>query len=238
MATFMGSWRSSDSDSLGRLCAPLVRKRPRMTCQSRFLRRVRTRQDRRCPRFHHYKEVRHEKKIEKKDVQRAAAELSSEFARRVGGLADLFENWRKLDVARSVIDSLIAGDAEAFGKLSRSLAWEPGGSVRPLDACIFLRGVVEKIVESRSEKVRRLPPTLSSQQKAELFLIVRQANQNGWPMQFGPEALIADQGRQVIGGPDFLNALVGAGLVSCGLETVADVSGLSLVFGPPRRVCV
>ncbi len=172
------------------------------------------------------------------DFKEGVAELSSEFARRVGALADLFESWRKPDVARAVIDSLIAGDGGTFRKLSQPLNWDPSGTPRPLDKCFFLRELVEKIVESRMEKVCRLPPAFSSDQRVLHFLTVMEARRKGWQMVYGPEELIADKGRQVIGGAEFLSALLAAGLVTCKDEPVAEVSGLSVVLGPPSRVCV
>jgi hypothetical protein len=176
--------------------------------------------------------------LQERNVEKAIAELSSEFAQRVGALADLFESWRKPAVARTVIGSLIAGDTATFGKLSQSLNWEPGGTPRPLGKCFYLRELVDKIVESRREQVCRLSPEFSSEQRSLYFLMVMEARRRGWPMVFGPEGLIADRGRQVIGGPDFLDALVRAGLVTCKEELVADISGLTVAWGPPSRVCV
>ena len=178
--------------------------------------------------------------LQENDVEKAVAELSSEFGRRVGALADLFENWRKPNVARAVIDSMIAGDAEAFRKLSRSLNWEPpptGGIPQQLDTCLVLSGLIEKILESRQEEVCRLPTEFSPEQRSLFYLILLNAHRQRWAVVLGPPGLIADKGRQVVGGPEFLSALNAAGLVTCKLEPIED-GGLSLVLGPPGRVCV
>jgi len=175
-----------------------------------------------------------------KDVEQAVAELSGEFARRVGALADLFENWRQPAVARAVIDSVLAGDSMTFRKLSDGLSWDlpvTGGIPQPLNRCFWLRALVERILESRQERVCRLPATLSPEQRSLYFLILMNAHQQGWTIVLGPPGLTADKGRQVVGGPEFLAALERAGLVTCNDEPVED-GGLSLVLGPPSRVCV
>jgi hypothetical protein len=177
---------------------------------------------------------------EERDAERAVAEFSAEFARRVGALADLFENWRKPRVARAVIDSVIAGDAEAFRRLSDSLKWEPpptGGIPPQLDKCFWLRSLIETIAESRKETVCRLPPEFSPGQRGLYASILLTAYRNGWAVILGPPGLTADKGRQVVGGPEFLAALNRAGLVTCNEEPIED-GGLSVVLGPPSRVCV
>ena len=93
-------------------------------------------------------------------IEAAVAELSDEFARRVGGLADLFDSWRRPEVARALIDSMISGDREAFGDLHSGL------DLPILNICAWAREVVDVIVEaSASARVCRLRTDLSPEER-------------------------------------------------------------------------
>jgi len=176
--------------------------------------------------------------LNQEDVETSIAELSDEFARRVGALADLFARWREPDVARAVIDSMIAGDPEAFRKLSRSLKWNfpPIDGIPPvLGKCLWLSELIEKIVPPRTEMVCRLRTDLSPAERARYYMLVLQFSRLGKmpalqapssPSFLGP----------VVPPSEFLEALKAENLVTCQEEPVDN--GLSLVLGPPSRVCV
>lgn len=172
------------------------------------------------------------------DVETSIAELSDEFARRVGALADLFASWRKPDVARAVIDSMIAGDPKAFRKLSRSLKWDfpPTDDIPPvLGKCLWLSELIEKIVPPRTAEVCRLRTDLSPTERARYYMLVIQFSRLGkMPvLQASPSPSFLGP---VVPPSEFLEALKAENLVTCQDEPVDD--GLSLVLGPPSRVCL
>lgn len=157
-------------------------------------------------------------------VEARVGELSEGFAERVGALADLFARWRKPDIARAVIDSLIEGDGKAFRELS-----EVDLPIPPLDRCAWIVEVVEKVVPvPRTEDVCRLRELLSPAEKRLYVAIVLEFRQSG---QLPP----IDASGAIPPGP-FLEALRAAGLVHCEPEWAGG--GLELVIGKPERVCL
>ncbi len=167
-------------------------------------------------------------------IEAAVAELSDEFARRVGGLADLFDSWRRPEVARALIDSMISGDREAFGDLHRGL------DLPILNICAWVRDVVDVIVEaSASTRVCRLRTDLSPEECRRYLAIAFAFRERGeLPYVAAPVGSTSAnplQGPVIPRGP-FLTALEAADLVTCTDEAVG--SGLGLALGPWTRVCV
>jgi hypothetical protein len=176
--------------------------------------------------------------LNQEDVETSIAELSEEFARRVGALADLFASWREPDVARAVIDSMIEGDPKSFGKLSRPLKWDfpPIDGIPPvLGKCYWLSEVIEKIVPPRTEVVCRLRMDLSPTERARYYMLVLQFSRLGKMPALQAPSSPSFLGPVVPPG-EFLEALKAENLVTCREEPVDN--GLSLVLGPPSRVCL
>jgi hypothetical protein len=157
-------------------------------------------------------------------IEARVGELSEGFAERVGALADLFARWRKPEVARAVVDSLIAGDREAFQELS-----EVDLPIPPLDRCAWIIEVVEKVVPvPRAEEVCRIRELLSPAEKRLYLAIVLEFRQQG---QLPP----IDASGAIQPGK-FLEALKAADLVHCEPEWAG--SGLEQVIGKPERLCL
>jgi hypothetical protein len=166
-------------------------------------------------------------------IETSISELSDEFARRVGALADLFASWRQPEVARAVIESMIWGDGEAFRDLQGDLDFPT------LGRCVWLSEVIETITRSRSEEVCRLRTDLSPDERRRYLALALYYSQRGeMPyVEAGPSTVFyrISPGPVIPPGP-FLTALKAEGLVTCAPESVGG--GLGLVIGPPSRVCL
>ncbi len=163
-------------------------------------------------------------KLNEEEVEKRIGELSTEFAQRLGALADLFSRWREPEVARAVLEALIAGDGKAFRELG-----EVDLPFPPLDICAWIVEVVEKVVPvPKTEDVCRLRELLSPWERRLYLAIVFEFMQSGQPMPIDASGVIQP-------GP-FLEALRAAGLVSCVPEWAGG--GLELVIGKPERMCV
>ena len=68
-----------------------------------------------------------------KAIDEAIAGLSDQLAREAGAFAEVFQSWRRPEVAREVVESLLSGDGETFNALLR-----PG-----LDAFSPIRPIVK-----------------------------------------------------------------------------------------------
>ena len=156
-------------------------------------------------------------------VEKAVAELSEGFAERAGALADLFARWREPEVARAVLDSLIAGDREAFRDLS-----EIDLPIPPLDMCAWIVEVIEKVVPVRiTGEVCSVPELLSPEQRRLYIAIVLEFWQKGQPTPIDASGVVS---------PGlFLDALKAAGLVNCVPQSTG--AGLEPVIGKPQRIC-
>lgn len=169
--------------------------------------------------------------LSEETIETRISELSDEFARRVGALADLFESWRKPDVSRAVIESMILGDGEAFEDLQGEF------DVPFLGKCAWLSEIVEKIARVTSEKVCRLRTDLSPEERRRYLALCMEYRHRGELPHIEAPSTTQDGflGPTIPPGP-FLSALQTDGLVTC--RTEANDGGLTLVIGPPSRVCV
>ena len=163
----------------------------------------------------------------------ALDETAVDFAARAGALADLLQRWRRPALARTVIASLLAEDADTFCELLRD--FEPP----VLGKCWWVRDIVERMVAAvELRSVCRLRTDLTA---GERWLYLRLA------MRFRETARVigwvgcglqsaGDPGREIPPGP-FLDALRVEGLVVCGDEPV-EGAGLQQVLGRPAQLCV
>lgn len=170
-------------------------------------------------------------------IDGALDQVSRELGERFGLVADVFARWREPEVARAVVDSLLAGDGAAFRDLL------PGGGLEPFMQCFWWQDVVEVVVSTPAETrwVCRLRTDLTPEERQRYIEIVLQfAAQGDGPVvvQGPPNAPDLDlRGREITPG-DFLDALKAAGLVTCGDEVVQTGGGLAQVIGKPEEICI
>jgi len=166
-------------------------------------------------------------------IETSISELSDEFARRVGALADLFASWRQPEVARAVIESMISGDGEAFRDLQGDLDFPT------LGRCLWLSEIIETITPSTAEEVCRLRTDLSPDERRlylALYLYYRQRGQMPLIEAARSATLYGISPGPVVPPGPFLTALKAAGLVTCAPELAEG--GVGFVIGPPERVCI
>jgi hypothetical protein len=168
--------------------------------------------------------------LDEDTVERSISELSEAFARNVGALADLFSKWRKPEVARKVIDSVIAGDGAAFRDLI-----DLDLPVPPLNKCIWLSELIEKVASVDTVTVCRKRNDLSPDEQARYIAIVFEFWRRG---ELPPIESTGGPGfiNPVIPPGPFLNALKAQNLVGCNEEQIGG--GLKLVPAKPTRLCV
>jgi hypothetical protein len=166
--------------------------------------------------------------LDEETVERSMAQLSETFARNVGALADLFSRWRDPDVARKVIDSVIAGDGAAFRDLS-----ELDLPISPLGKCIWLTELIEKVASVDTVTVCRKRDDLSPEEERRYIAIVLEFQRRGElpPMDSTGSPFI----NPVIPPGPFLRALKAENLVSCVEEQIGG--GLKLAPARPKEFC-
>jgi len=162
-------------------------------------------------------------------VERSITELSESFARNVGAIGDLFSRWREPEVARKVMESVIAGDGAAFRDLG-----DLDLPIPPLNICIWLFELIEKVAPIDTVDVCRLRTDLSREEFARYVAIVWEFRRRG---ELPP--VDAASGSGLIGpvippGP-FLTALKAEKLVNCEKEQIGG--GLALAPAKPSRFC-
>jgi hypothetical protein len=167
--------------------------------------------------------------LDEDTIERSMAELSDEFAQRVGALADLFARWREPEVARKVIDSMIAGDGAAFRDLI-----DLDLPVPPLNKCIWLTEFIEKVVPIDTREVCRLRNDLSREERVRYVVIVLEFRRRGELPVMEPSPGADFVNAPIPPGP-FLNALKAEGLVTCEQEQVGG--GLERVIQKPKLLC-
>src|SRR5262249_22607948 len=115
--------------------------------------------------------------VNEKAIKETMAELSAGFARNAGAVADVLARWRKPEVARAVIDSVLAGDGRAFRELARLDPDPVGPPIRNIpdfrDFCTILFEVAEKLSPRPQVTVCRLriDPPLSGPERV-LFSVM------------------------------------------------------------------
>jgi hypothetical protein len=172
-------------------------------------------------------------------IDEAIAALSDEFAREVGAFADLFESWRKPDVARAVVESLLDNDRDRFSALLKPAIDHPG----PLDGdpdkqmliCYKVLLLLEKLGRFRitkTEEICRLRTDLSPEERRRYLAIALQFRDTDPAFLFTPTPDAGDiglaEGPVIPAGP-FLEALKAEGLVSC--KTDNTISRIDTSFG-------
>jgi hypothetical protein len=147
----------------------------------------------------------------------------------VGALADLFSKWREPDLARKVIDSVIAGDSAAFHDLI-----DLDLPVPPLNKCIWLSELIEKIASIDTVTVCRKRNDLTPDEQSRYIAIVFEFRQRG---ELPPIESAAGRGfiNPVIPPGPFLDALKAENLVKCEEEQIGV--GLKLVPTKPSQIC-
>jgi len=177
-------------------------------------------------------------------IDEALSDLSDEFAREAGELANVFESWRKPEVAREVVESLINQDREAFRALL-----EPG--IDPSDPrdpdetriaiCYKLLLLAEKLGRPKSVKTGtetcRLRTDLSPDERRRYLAIAFQFTDGQIWERGAADVLIGSEGPVVPPGP-FLDALKAEGLVKCVPdESIVSLDPRSGVFRGLEDVC-
>jgi hypothetical protein len=178
------------------------------------------------------RDFKRQSRLDDDTIERNLAELSETFARNVGALADLFSTWREPEVARKVIDSLIAGDGATFRELS-----EVDLPLPPLGKCAWIIELIEKVANVDTALVCRKRSDLSPEEQARYIAIALEFRRRG---ELPP---IVSTGDPVLGlvepvippGP-FLDALRAEGLVTCDEEQIGG--GLILAPAKPKEFCV
>jgi hypothetical protein len=178
--------------------------------------------------------------VNEKAIKDMMTGLSAGFARNAGAVADVLVRWRKPEVARAVIDSLLAGDARAFRELA-GLEPDPFGPPMPevpefRNFCTVIFEVAQTLAPQPKVRVCRLRivPPLSGQERTLLALMRLRCS-----VAVGPPVFTAETGSPVFGpvvsGPEpCLEVLRNAGIVQCQDE---PAEGETFQWGPPLRVC-
>ena len=179
--------------------------------------------------------------VNEKAIKETMAELSAGFARNAGAVADVLARWRKPEVARAVIDSVLAGDGRAFRELARLDPDPVGPPIRNIpdfrDFCTILFEVAEKLSPRPQVTVCRLriDPPLSGPERVLFSVITTRCG-----LVLGPPVLTVFGAQPPIFGPivsgpePCLEELKNAGIVKCVKEAA---EGATIQWGPPVRVC-
>jgi hypothetical protein len=182
----------------------------------------------------------HDVQLREPSIDDALADLTEEFAREFGALADVFESWRKPEVAGAVVEAVLNRDRDAFMALL-----EPGLDPRdPSDPDVWAITLCYKAQLLLEKFGRKSPaPTVEtchlrtdlSPDERRRYLVIA--------LQFADTAiLVEDGGDPGLEGPvvppgPFLDALRAEGLVNCVKETVAQLDPRSGAFGGLRGLC-
>jgi hypothetical protein len=178
-------------------------------------------------------------------IDEAIAGLSDEFAREVGVLADVFESWRRPEVAREVVESLLNRDREAFNALL-----EPGldptsgdPEVIRISLCYKLLLIAEKLgrikVIPGTTETCRLRTDLSRDERLRYLVIAsRYSDAEVWEDDAARGLSGIDSEGPVIPQGPFLDELRAEGLVKCEKdETVLSIDPFAGVFRGLKDVC-
>ena len=184
-------------------------------------------------------------------IEQAVADLSDEFAREVGALADVLENWRKPEVARAVVESLLDNDRDRFSALLQAnrdvpdadLPPDPYGDLTEKQKllCYKLLLLAEKFGQPKitgTTETCRLRTDLSPDERRrylEIALHFRERDElpvlsEGWTRGFSGEGPAIPPGV-------FLDALKAEGLVNCVSDPTIRTIDTSGVFGRLKDVC-
>jgi hypothetical protein len=184
------------------------------------------------------------KELDKEKINENITELSEHFAASFGALADLFAEWRKPEVARRVVDSLIGGNRQAFQKLLR-VNGPPPDPVNPpppllptgWNFCTIVIGLIEVLTPRKRVDCYRLRPDLTDAEWTMFRSILLYCARHGIPVPDGvpPRGFHVIEDVIVPAG-EFLNLLIAAGLVEFGSFCFVD-GALELQITSPERFC-
>jgi hypothetical protein len=192
----------------------------------------------------------HKLELREGAIEEAISQFSAEFAREVGVFADLFEYWRKPDVARAVVESLLDNDRDAFNALLKPEVADPS----PIDPrngdldetqfllCYKLLLLLDKLGRmkvTKKQEICRLRTDLSPGERRRYLAIA---------LQFGDGEIFVhertpDGGRNSLQGPvippgPFLEALRAEGLVTCVEDnTIATIDTGFGIFSGVKDMC-
>lgn len=171
-------------------------------------------------------------------INNAVGDLSEAFAREAGAFADVLESWRKPQVARRVVESLLNNDPKAFNALLQPGIDPPGVDPdRGRLLCYKLLLLAEKLGQpkfTRGPEVCRLRTGLSRSERLRYLVIaLRFGNAQIWEDSLSAAGL----GPIIPSGP-FLDALKAENLVDCVPdETVLALEPYSGVFRGLKDMC-
>jgi hypothetical protein len=184
-------------------------------------------------------------RIDEQAVEEAMSVLSTEIAARFGALADTFGRWREPETARAVLESVLAGDRDAFHELLPAGFDGPGPD--PLDPpdpslpkgpkfCIVVAEVVEKLVPTRMVPCSRVRTDLTPAEKSRYLAIVVACLREGCLPPLEPVVFAEGKCKGTVVPPgEFLTRLQAAGLVEdcrCPVD-----GGIQAQLTPPTQMC-
>ena len=161
-------------------------------------------------------------------------DLSREFADRFAALGRFFTELGSQESAQTMIDSLISGDAAAFGKLVDSVDIP---SFAKVGKCFWLRQLIDHVVAAPYlVEVCTLRDDLSRVERALYFSIARRHGA-AILLSLDQKAItVIAAGVEIPPGP-FLDELKANGLVTCTTQVKYDVT-YSAPLGKWERVCI
>lgn len=183
-----------------------------------------------------------------KAIDEAIAGLSDQLAREAGAFAEVFQSWRRPEVAREVVESLLSGDGETFNALLRPGldAFDPDPSDREavgIALCYKLLLLVEKIgqikrIPSDTETCRLRTDLTADERRRYVAIAASFADAEIWEVGAGRGlTALGEDGPVVPPGP-FRDALRAEGLVNCKQdETILALDPNTGVYGQAKDVC-
>lgn len=183
-----------------------------------------------------------------KAIDEAIADLSDQLAREAGAFAEVFQSWRRPEVAREVVESLLNGDAEAFNALLQPGldAFDPDPPDREaigIALCYKVLLLVEKIgqikrIPSDTETCRLRTDLTADERRRYVAIAASFTDAEIWEVGAGRGlTALGEDGPVVPPGP-FRDALRAEGLVNCKQdETILALDPNTGVYGQARDVC-
>ena len=175
-------------------------------------------------------------------IDRAVAQVSDELAGEAGALADVLENWRRPEVARAVVESLLDNDRDRFSELLQFKIDGPGDpDERRRYICYKLLLLVEKLGQPKflpgATETCYLRTDLSPEERRRYLAIVLEFSDSGQPPTLYDRGTVGLQGPEIPPGP-FLEALKAERLVTCVTDpTVLQLDPRSGPFQDLKDIC-
>lgn len=181
-------------------------------------------------------------------IDQAITDLGDRLARESAAYAEVFRTWRRPEVAREVVESLLDGDGERFNALLKPGldAFDPD----PADPegtrialCYKLLLLVEKIgqikrVPSTTETCRLRTDLSTVERRRYVAIAARFADAEVWQAGAGRGLTTVGGDGPVIPPGPFRDALRAEGLLECKPdETIVALDPTTGVYGQVRDVC-